>query len=220
MNEGWAPVIRSANQHLAPAAPFAALQQQEVTTLENVEERGGVRHSSGSPLQLQSDRIRPSCAHRARTQRRCRGASLSFIQQIAMSLKNGNTVALERRMDLASLFCMIGRHGPAVALAVVAIVSVLAGFIIYRSVRGKRRKAAEAAAADGDSKSPGVEGDASVIRSGLEQSPEEQLGSAESTGKNFQITRPQRRSCRSLQVWESTSHYKNMITWLRTPALV
>lgn len=101
-----------------------------------------------------------------------------------MSLKNGNTVALERRMDLASLFCMIGRHGPAVALAVVAILSVLAGFIIYRTVRGKRRKAtAAAAAADGDSKSPGVERDASVIGSGLEQSPKEQLSSVESTGK-------------------------------------
>lgn len=58
-----------------------------------------------------------------------------------MPLKNSNTVAVERRVDLASLFCMIGRHGPAVALAVIAMVSVLAGFIIYRTVRGKRRKA-------------------------------------------------------------------------------
>lgn len=64
-----------------------------------------------------------------------------------MPLKNSNTVAVERRVDLASLFCMIGRHGPAVALAVIAMVSVLAGFIIYRTVRrGKRRKAT----ADGD----------------------------------------------------------------------
>ncbi|XP_074474133.1 uncharacterized protein stbd1 [Sebastes fasciatus] len=69
-----------------------------------------------------------------------------------MPLKNGNTVGVERRMDLASLFCMIGRHGPAVALAVIAMMSVLAGFIIYRTVRGKRRKKAteEQAAADGD----------------------------------------------------------------------
>ncbi|XP_023263280.1 starch-binding domain-containing protein 1 [Seriola lalandi dorsalis] len=94
-----------------------------------------------------------------------------------MSPKDGNTVALERRMDLASLFCMIGRHGPAVALAVIAMVSVLAGFIIYRTVRGKRRKAT-AAAADGDSKSPG---DASVIRPGLEPSPEESHSCVEST---------------------------------------
>ncbi|XP_030006232.1 uncharacterized protein stbd1 [Sphaeramia orbicularis] len=64
-----------------------------------------------------------------------------------MTLKN--PVALERRMDLASLFCMISRHGPAVALAVIAMVSVVAGFIIYRTVRGKRRKA-KAEAADGD----------------------------------------------------------------------
>ncbi|XP_071321690.1 microtubule-associated protein futsch [Trachinotus anak] len=97
-----------------------------------------------------------------------------------MSQKNSNTVALERRMDLASLFCMIGRHGPAVALAVIAMVSVLAGFIIYRTVRGKRRKAT-AAAADGESKSPAAESDASVIRPGLEPSPEEPHSSAEST---------------------------------------
>ncbi|XP_068430510.1 uncharacterized protein stbd1 [Clinocottus analis] len=94
-----------------------------------------------------------------------------------MPLKNGNTVAVERRVDLASLFCMIGRHGPAVALAVVAMVSVLAGLVIYRTVRGKRRKAAEAAAAgdgDGDGGSPdGAEGDASVMR--------ERYRSAEST---------------------------------------
>lgn len=75
-----------------------------------------------------------------------------------MPLKNGNTVAVERRVDLASFFCMIGHHGPAVALAVVAVVSVVAGLVIYRTVRGKRRKAA-VADADG-----GAEGDASVIR--------------------------------------------------------
>ncbi|XP_037548190.1 uncharacterized protein stbd1 [Nematolebias whitei] len=49
---------------------------------------------------------------------------------------------MEKRTDLAQLFCMIGRHGPAVAVAVMAMVSVVAGFIIYRSVKGKRRKAA------------------------------------------------------------------------------
>ncbi|XP_034997320.2 FK506-binding protein 5 [Hippoglossus stenolepis] len=78
-----------------------------------------------------------------------------------MPLKNGNSVALERRMDLASLFCMISRHGPAVALAVIAMVSVLAAFIIYRSVRGKTRRKATAAAGDGDGDSPGAQGDAS-----------------------------------------------------------
>ncbi|XP_018527286.1 uncharacterized protein stbd1 [Lates calcarifer] len=98
-----------------------------------------------------------------------------------MSLKNSNAVALERRMDLASFFCMIGRHGPAVALAVIAMVSVLAGFIIYRTVRGKRRKATTAAAADSDSKSPEPERDTSVIRSGQEPSPEESYSSVQST---------------------------------------
>ncbi|XP_008290341.1 microtubule-associated protein futsch [Stegastes partitus] len=95
-----------------------------------------------------------------------------------MSLKNGNTVALERRMDLASLFCMIGRHGPAVALAVIAVVSVVAGFIIYRSVRGKRRKAT----AGGDAgESPGAEKDAALIHTEPETCPEELRSSAEST---------------------------------------
>ncbi|XP_077398718.1 uncharacterized protein stbd1 [Vanacampus margaritifer] len=57
-----------------------------------------------------------------------------------MAFKGSNGVAVERRADLASLFCMIGRHGPAVALAVFAMVSVLAGFVIYRTVRGRRKK--------------------------------------------------------------------------------
>lgn len=84
-------------------------------------------------------------------------------------------------MDLASLFCMIGRHGPAVALAVILMVSVVAGFIIYRTVRGKRRKAT--AAADGaDSKSEErEERDASVVQ---EPDPEELHRPAESTGKD------------------------------------
>lgn len=74
----------------------------------------------------------------------------------SMPLKK--TVAAERRMDLASFFCMIGRHGPAVALAVVAVVTVLAGFYIYRTVTGRRRKAA-CGEEDGD-------GDGSVVRRG------------------------------------------------------
>ncbi|KAM7369237.1 hypothetical protein PAMP_013519 [Pampus punctatissimus] len=97
-----------------------------------------------------------------------------------MPLKNSNAVALDRRMDLASLFCMIGRHGPAVALAVIVMVSVLAGFIIYRTVRGKRRKAT--AAADGtDSKSSGAEGDASMMQPGQEPPGPEESHSSVST---------------------------------------
>lgn len=97
-----------------------------------------------------------------------------------MSRQNGNAVAVERRVDLASLFCMIGRHGPAVALAVMVMVSVVAAFIIYRTVMGKRRKAT--VAADGaDSKSRGEERDASVIQ---EPGPGETHGPAESTGKD------------------------------------
>ncbi|KAK2818943.1 hypothetical protein Q5P01_024504 [Channa striata] len=87
-----------------------------------------------------------------------------------MAQKNGNAVAVERRADLASLFCMIGRHGPAVALAVAAVVSVLAAFLIYRTVRGKRRKAAA-----------GAERDAPATRPEREPIPEESLGSVEST---------------------------------------
>ncbi|XP_020486211.1 titin homolog [Labrus bergylta] len=99
-----------------------------------------------------------------------------------MSLKNGNTVAVERRMDLASLFCMIGRHGPAVAVAVIAMVSVLAGFIIYRTLKGKRRKATAAAAHTDGQTPPGAEGDASVIQ----PSPEESHSSLMATGLGYE----------------------------------
>ncbi|XP_040013989.1 uncharacterized protein stbd1 [Xiphias gladius] len=110
--------------------------------------------------------VGPSCAHKYRRQ----GGGWLFTPQVAMPLQNSNAVALERRMDLASLFCMIGRHGPAVALAVIAMASVLAAFLIYRTVRGKRRRAAAAAAAaDRESQSPG----ASVKRPGQGPSPEE-----------------------------------------------
>lgn len=89
-------------------------------------------------------------------------------------------LVMEKRTDLASLFCMIGRHGPAVAVAVIAMVSVVAGFIIYRSVKGKRRKAA-AAAGDGEG---GSRGAASL--QGSEPQPqsevEETHGRVESTG--------------------------------------
>lgn len=97
-----------------------------------------------------------------------------------MPSKNSNSVALERRVDLASLFCMIGRHGPAVALAVIAMVSVVAGFIIYRTVRGKRRKAT-AGAADTDGNDAGAE---TLIPPDEEPelSLEELRSSAESTG--------------------------------------
>lgn len=91
-----------------------------------------------------------------------------------MALKN--TVAAERRLDLASLFCMIGRHGPAVALVVIAMVSVLAAFIIYRAVRGKRR---QAAAGDGEKSSGGEDRDAAAIH----PSAEEHHRFRESTGK-------------------------------------
>nr|XP_019967200.1 PREDICTED: starch-binding domain-containing protein 1 [Paralichthys olivaceus] len=98
-----------------------------------------------------------------------------------MPLKNGNSVGLERRMDLASLFCMIGRHGPAVALAVIAMASVLVGFIIYRNVRGKKRRKATAAAGDGDGESPGAQRDASGASPGdpLSSSVESTDGSDE-----------------------------------------
>ncbi|XP_034458540.1 uncharacterized protein stbd1 isoform X2 [Hippoglossus hippoglossus] len=99
--------------------------------------------------------------HQQQQQQQQRGSDPHV--RVAMPLKNGNSVALERRMDLASLFCMISRHGPAVALAVIAMVSVLAAFIIYRSVRGKTRRKATAAAGDGDGDgdSPGAQRDAS-----------------------------------------------------------
>ncbi|KAG8010834.1 hypothetical protein GBF38_010105, partial [Nibea albiflora] len=150
---------------------FTALQQQEVTTLENVEGRAGST-AAGILQQLQSDQVRPSHAYTEIKKKHKKKRAVLFTTK----MKNSNTVAVERRMDLASLFCMIGRHGPAVALAVIAMMSVLAGFVIYRTVRGKRRKAT-AAADDGDDQSPGTERDASVIQ----PSPEEPRRSAEST---------------------------------------
>ncbi|KAJ0057734.1 hypothetical protein NL108_014401 [Boleophthalmus pectinirostris] len=50
------------------------------------------------------------------------------------------TVAMERRIDLASLFCMIARHGPAVLLTLVGIGCVVAGFVIFKNMREKRRR--------------------------------------------------------------------------------
>lgn len=98
-----------------------------------------------------------------------------------MPSKNSNSVTLEKRVDLASFFCMIGRHGPAVALAVIAMVSVVAGFIIYRTVRGKRRKAT-VGAVDSDGNDAGAE-TLMPPDEESEPSPEELRSSAESTGK-------------------------------------
>ncbi|XP_017266255.1 uncharacterized protein stbd1 [Kryptolebias marmoratus] len=96
-----------------------------------------------------------------------------------MQLKN-NPLAMEKRTDLASLFCMIGRHGPAVAVAVIAMMSVVAGFIIYRTVKGKRRKAA-AGDGDGDSRSRAALTDEALLASESEPEPEETRSRVEST---------------------------------------
>uniref|UniRef100_A0A3B5LMS5 Starch-binding domain-containing protein 1 n=1 Tax=Xiphophorus couchianus TaxID=32473 RepID=A0A3B5LMS5_9TELE len=94
---------------------------------------------------------------------------------------------MEKHMDLASLFCMIGRHGPAVAVAVIAMVSVVAGFIIYRTVKGKRRKAeagpgaGDVSGGSGSSSSQGATRDA--VQPEKEPSPEREARSrVESTG--------------------------------------
>lgn len=133
-------MTQQTNEQLIPA-PCAALQQQEVTTLQK---RGGESSNSSLTDKPAAAAAVTGLSYAHTTERETRFHT--------MPLKNGNTVGVERRMDLASLFCMIGRHGPAVALAVIAMMSVLAGFIIYRTVRGKRRKKAteEQAAADGD----------------------------------------------------------------------
>lgn len=120
--------------------------------------------------------------------RRTIGGHQQQLQSVFHTLTRGSAAAgmplkkavgAERRMDLASFFCMIGRHGPAVALAVVAVVTVLAGFYIYRTVRGRRRKAA----CDDGAASPGEEDrDASVTQ----QSPHR---SGEATGKRAEHER-------------------------------
>lgn len=105
--------------------------------------------------------------------------SYCIIDAKTMALKNSNTVALERRYDLSTLFCMIGRHGPAVAMFIIAMLSVLAAFIIYRTLRGQRRKAS--AAAD-NKKLLGAEKDAAVGPPGQLPSQEESYNPTESTG--------------------------------------
>ncbi|XP_072309397.1 uncharacterized protein stbd1 [Eucyclogobius newberryi] len=55
------------------------------------------------------------------------------------------TVAMERRIDLASLFCMIARHGPAVLLALAAFGCLVAGFVFIKNVKEKRRRRKRAA---------------------------------------------------------------------------
>ncbi|XP_037340997.2 uncharacterized protein stbd1 [Pungitius pungitius] len=157
MNECRHPVIGSGQ---SAARKPAALQQQEVTphAWRGDGEKSSLQHLHTSPPRAQTEAPKEEKG----------GAPRDFFflpprQTRAMPLKN--TVAVERRVDLASLFCMIGRHGPAVALAVVAVVSVLAGLVIYRTVRGKRRKAAAAAAAAVAANADGgAEGDVPVIR--------------------------------------------------------
>ncbi|CAL9683617.1 unnamed protein product [Knipowitschia caucasica] len=61
------------------------------------------------------------------------------------------TVAMERRIDLASLFCVIARHGPAVLLTLAGIGCVVAGFIFFKRVRNKRRRRAAVAERRGSS---------------------------------------------------------------------
>ncbi|XP_051269335.1 uncharacterized protein stbd1 [Dicentrarchus labrax] len=162
-------MIRPANEQLAPAPPLQLCSNKRSLHLKTWREERSAQQRQ--PAAASHGSSRPSYAHTETPER----GSL-FHQQTAMPLNNGNTVAVERRMDLASLFCMIGRHGPAVALAVIAMVSVLAGFIIYRTVRGKRRKAT-AAAGDGDGRSAGAEIDAAMVQ----PSPEESRSSVEST---------------------------------------
>lgn len=162
----WVLVIHPANEQLAPAL----LRSSAATRGHYTWKRGGKKTPESGAAAAALQQLQPGLHTRTRT-----GTSLWFFsRRIVMALKN--TVAAERRLDLASLFCMIGRHGPAVALAVIAMVSVLAAFIIYRTVRGKRRKAA---AGDGEMSSAEDERDASVIH----PSPDEHHRSGESTGK-------------------------------------
>ncbi|KAK7896414.1 hypothetical protein WMY93_021739 [Mugilogobius chulae] len=55
-----------------------------------------------------------------------------------MPLKRSVTV--ERRVDLASFFCMISRHGPAVLLALVLVACFGYGFVVFRRAREKWRR--------------------------------------------------------------------------------
>uniref|UniRef100_A0A8C5NFK4 Starch-binding domain-containing protein 1 n=1 Tax=Gouania willdenowi TaxID=441366 RepID=A0A8C5NFK4_GOUWI len=86
-----------------------------------------------------------------------------------MSPKSSHPVEMEKRMDLSSLFCLVARHGPAIVMAVVALVLVLVGIVIYRRERRRRRKA-----------TPSTDSDArSLVRTHME--PEESRSTSEST---------------------------------------
>ena len=60
-------------------------------------------------------------------------------------LQNGETVAQEGRYDLPFLFCMFGRHGPAVALLAALLVLMMGLFSVCQQalalIRYFRRKA-------------------------------------------------------------------------------
>ncbi|XP_037121213.1 titin isoform X2 [Syngnathus acus] len=147
-------VTRSANEpHLQPPA----------STRGACPRHAPIVHAAQIPQQSQSGRLA-----RSPTRARTHGpiTSRPNHRSSTMSFKGSNGVAAERRVDLASLFCMIGRHGPAVALAVFAMVSVLAGFVIYRTVRGRRRGRKKTTQGEGES-TP-VETDEAVTQAGRE----------------------------------------------------
>ena len=51
-----------------------------------------------------------------------------------LSLQDREIIAHEGRYDLTFLFCMVGRHGPAVVLLIALLLSVLGLFSVYQKV--------------------------------------------------------------------------------------
>ncbi|XP_075885163.1 uncharacterized protein LOC142890189 isoform X2 [Nelusetta ayraudi] len=156
----------AANQLLAPASPPQHRRCSTSSTISGSHHRRltvEVKHVSSSSSSGASGRECPACST----------SSPAFLLS-SMALED--TVAAGRRLDLGSLFCLIGRHGPAVLLAAAGIAALLVALLIYRSLRGRRWWRRGAAV------SPGTEPGHPECEAEVQPSrPEEELQSGEST---------------------------------------
>lgn len=110
--------------------------------------------------------------------RECPACSTSSPALLLSSMALEDTVAAGRRLDLGSLFCLIGRHGPAVLLAAAGIAALLVALLFYRSLRGRRWWRRGAAV------SPGTEPGEPECEAEVQPSrPEEELQPGEATGR-------------------------------------
>lgn len=120
-------------------------------------------------------------------------------------MKHNKPIAPDRH-DIHVLLDLIGGYGVAVAVGIIAMLSVCAAFFIYRSVRGQRGKACE---------NNGSETTAATTEDGRERG--DQSTDTESTGKtgqllnrrHYRVTVTIRRSKSKRQSLSYFSHNKN-----------